>query len=65
MTLLKEKPPAEAASVPKRKPAFWRRYRVILAVLTLLGVIGKTVLCDTQAVEAVVQMVKHLHLFGL
>ena len=65
MMLLREEPPAEAVSVPKRKLAFRRRYRVALAVLTLLGLIGKTVLSDTQAVEAVVQVVKHLHLLGL
>ncbi len=65
MTLLKRKPPAAEVRTPKRKPAFRRRYRAALALLTLLGLIGKTALSDTQAVEAVVQMVKHLHLFGL
>ena len=65
MTLLKEKPPVETVSMPKRKPAFRRRYRAALAVLTLLGLVGKTVLCDMRAVEAVVQVIKHLHLFGL
>ena len=65
MTLLKEKPPAAVVRPPKRKPAFRRRYRAALALLTLLGLVGKTVLSDTQAMEAVVQMVKHLHLFGL
>lgn len=65
MTLLKEKPPVAAVRTPKHKPALRRRYRAALALLTLLGLIGKTVLSDTQAVEAVVQVVKHLHLFGL
>ena len=65
MTMLKEKPPVALVRTPKRRPALRRRYRAALAVLTLLGLIGKTVSSDTQAVEAVVQMVKHLHLFGL
>ena len=65
MTMLKDRPPAEAVRTPKRRPALRRRYRAVLAVLTLLGLAGKTVLSDTQAVEAVVQVVKHLHLFGL
>ena len=65
MTMLKEKPPAEAVRTPKRRPALRRRYRAALALLTLLGLIGKTVLSDTQAIEAVMQVVKHLHLFGL
>lgn len=65
MMLLKEKPPAAPVQSPRRKIALRRRYRAALALLTLLGLIGKTVLSDTQAVEAVVQVVRHLHLFGL
>jgi len=65
MTLLKEKPPVANVSAPKRKPAFRRRYRAALAVLTLLGLVGKTVLSDTQAIQAAVQVIRHLHLFGL
>jgi len=52
------------AKGPKRRPLLRRRYRAALGLLTLLGLVGKTILIDTKAVEAVVQVVKHLHLFG-
>ena len=72
MPLLQEKKPDEkkpdaaagSPRVPKHRSALRRRYRALLTLLTLLGLVGKTLLIDTKAVDALMQMVKHLHLFG-
>ena len=66
MPTLKDRPTETTVAVkgPKRRPLLRRRYRAALGLLTLLGLVGKTILIDTKAVEAVVQVVKHLHQFG-
>ena len=67
MPLLKERTPAaphEAVPRPRRRSALRRRYKAALTVLTLLALAGKTILIDTKAVDAVVQVLHHLHLFG-
>ena len=66
MPILKDRPTETITSAkgPRRRPRMRRRYRAALALLTLLGLVGKTILIDTKAVEALVQVVKHLHLFG-
>ena len=53
-----------SAKGPRRRPRMRRRYKTALALLTLLAVLGKAVQADTQAIQAVVQVIHHLHLFG-
>ena len=48
----------------RRRPAIRRRYRAALALLTLLAVLGKAVLADTQAIQAVLEMWRHLQRIG-
>ena len=66
MPILKDRPTERAAAVkgPRRRPVMRRRYRAALALLTLLAVLGKAIQADTQAIQAVVQVIHHLHLFG-
>ena len=66
MPILKDRPPETTPAVkgPSRRPRIRRRYRAALALLTLLVLLGKAILIDTKAVEAVVQVIHHLHLFS-
>ena len=59
MPILKDRPTETTVAVkePRRRPLLRRRYRAALALLTLLAVLGK-------AIQAVVQVIHHLHLFG-
>ena len=66
MPILKDRPTETTVAVkePRRRPLLRRRYRAALALLTLLAVLGKAIQADTQAIQAVVQVIHHLHLFG-
>lgn len=66
MPTLRDRPTETNTAVkgPRRRPVVRRRYKAALAVLTLLALLGKAIQADTQAIQAVVQVVKHLHLFG-
>ncbi len=66
MPILKDRPTETTVAVkgPIRRPRMRRRYRTALALLTLLAMLGKAIQADTQAIQAVVQVIHHLHLFG-
>ena len=66
MPILIDRPPETTVAVkgPKHRLLLRRRYRAALGLLTLLAVLGKAVQADTQAIQAVVQVIHHLHLFG-
>ena len=66
MPILKDRPTETTVADKelRRRPLLRRRYRAALGLLTLLAVLGKAIQADTQAIQAVVQVIHHLHLFG-